>query len=83
MTEWELAAAIVAAAILPCLGICALAGVWDALAAVELASVLLTSVLLLLCEAFHRQPFVDLALTFAFVSALGALVFARLMEKEL
>jgi multisubunit Na+/H+ antiporter MnhF subunit len=47
------------------------------------ASVQLTSVLLLLCEALHRQPFVDLALTFAFVSALGALVFARLMEKDL
>jgi multisubunit Na+/H+ antiporter MnhF subunit len=36
-----------------------------------------------LCEGFHRQPFVDLALLFALLSMVGAMVFARLMETEL
>lgn len=83
MSEWELAATLVIAAIVPCLALCAVAKTPDALAAVEVGGVLLTSVLLLLSEAFHRQPFVDLALTFAFTSTLGALVFARMMEDEL
>ena len=83
MSEWELAAAILIAAVIPCLALCALTKAPDALAAVEVAGVLITSVLLLLSEAFHRQPFVDLAVTFAFTSTLGALVFARMMEGEL
>jgi multisubunit Na+/H+ antiporter MnhF subunit len=36
-----------------------------------------------LCEGFHRQPFIDLALLFAVMSVIGALAFARLMERHL
>jgi multisubunit Na+/H+ antiporter MnhF subunit len=36
-----------------------------------------------LCEGVHRQPFIDLALLFAFLSMIGAMAFARLMEGQI
>jgi multisubunit Na+/H+ antiporter MnhF subunit len=83
MNEWEIAAAVLGAAIVPCLAVCTLTGAMRALIALELAGTLLASALMALCEGFHRQPFIDLALLFAFLSMLGALAFARLMEREL
>lgn len=83
MNEWEIAAAVLAAAIIPCLGVCALTEAMAALTALELSGTLLSSALLALCEGFHRQPFADLALLFAFLSMLGAFAFARLMERDL
>ena len=83
MNEWEIAAAVLAGAILPCLGVTAFTDAPNALAALELAGTLLASALMALCEGFHRQPFVDLALLFAFLSIVGAFAFARLMERDL
>jgi multisubunit Na+/H+ antiporter MnhF subunit len=83
MNEWEIAAAVLAGAILPCLGVCALSDAVNALAGLELAGTILASALMALCEGFHRQPFIDLALVFALLSMLGAFVFARLMERDL
>ncbi|HWF73801.1 MAG TPA: monovalent cation/H+ antiporter complex subunit F [Solirubrobacteraceae bacterium] len=83
MNKWEIVAVVLAVAMLPCLGIAVFAGAGDALAAVEVASTLLTSVLMVLSEGFHRQPFVDLAVIFALVSIVGGLAFARLMERDL
>jgi multisubunit Na+/H+ antiporter MnhF subunit len=83
MNEWEIAAAVLGGAIIPCLGVCALSTAVNALAALELAGTLLASALMALCEGFHRQPFIDLALVFALLSMLGAFVFARLMERDL
>lgn len=83
MNEWEIAAAVLAGAIGPCLAVCAFATALDALAALELAGTLLSSALMALCEGFHRQPFIDLALLFALLTILGAFAFARLMERAL
>jgi multisubunit Na+/H+ antiporter MnhF subunit len=83
MNEWELAALVLAGAMLPCLGVCALASATGALAALEVASTLLTTILMLLSEGFHRQPFIDLALVFAVLSVIGAVAFARLMERDI
>jgi multisubunit Na+/H+ antiporter MnhF subunit len=83
MNEWEIAALVLAAAIVPCLVVCVLAQATSALAALELAGTLLASALMALCEGFHRQPFVDLALLFALLSVIGAMAFARLMERDL
>ena len=41
------------------------------------------TILVLLSEGFHRQPFVDLAVVFAPMSLVGSLLFARLMERNL
>ena len=73
MNEWEIAAAVIAGAILPCLGVTAFTDAPNALAAMELADTLLASALMALCEGFHRQPFVDLALLFALPAAVACI----------
>lgn len=83
MNEWEIAAAVLGAGLIPCLAVCVLTGVAGGLVALEVASVLVTTILMLLSEGLQRQPFIDLALTFAFGSLVGALVFARLLERDL
>jgi multisubunit Na+/H+ antiporter MnhF subunit len=83
MNEWEIAAAVLGFALMPCLAVCLLAGVADALAALEIAGVLVTTILVLLSEAFHRQAFIDLAVVLAPMALIGSLTFARLMERHL
>ncbi|MFZ1994131.1 MAG: MrpF/PhaF family protein [Solirubrobacteraceae bacterium] len=82
MNRWEIAALVLIAALLPCLVVAAFASAADALAAVEVASALAVTVLMLLSEGFHRQPFVDLAVVLALVSTVGSLTFARIMERD-
>jgi multisubunit Na+/H+ antiporter MnhF subunit len=81
MNEWEIAATVLGFALLPCLVACFVSDAPRALPAFELAGVLLSSILMLLAEGFHRQPFIDLAVVFAPMSLIGALAFARLMER--
>ncbi|MDQ6805411.1 MAG: hypothetical protein M3065_10705 [Actinomycetota bacterium] len=52
MNKWEIAAVVIAAAMLPCLGVAVFAGAEHALAAAEVTSALLTSVLLVLSQGF-------------------------------
>jgi multisubunit Na+/H+ antiporter MnhF subunit len=82
MNRWEIAALVLIAALLPCLMVAVLAGAAAALAAVEVASVLAVTALMLLSEGFRRQPFVDLAVVLALVSTVGSLTFARMMEHD-
>jgi multisubunit Na+/H+ antiporter MnhF subunit len=63
--------------------VCALASIADGLIALEVASTLLSTIMIALSEGLQRQPFIDLALTFALLSLLGALAFARLLERDL
>jgi multisubunit Na+/H+ antiporter MnhF subunit len=83
MNQWEVVAAVLGVALIACLGVCALAGVMHGLAALEVAGMLLTTVLMALSEGLQRQSFVDLAIVFALLSLVGALAFARLMERDL
>jgi multisubunit Na+/H+ antiporter MnhF subunit len=83
MSEWEIAAAVLAFALLPCLGVCFLAPPPHGLVALQIAAVLLSTILMLLAEGFHRQPFIDLAVVFAPLSLVGGLTFVRLMERNL
>jgi multisubunit Na+/H+ antiporter MnhF subunit len=83
MNEWEIAAVVLAGAIVPCVAICVVASAMDGLAAFEVASALATSALMALSEGFHRQPFIDLALILAVASLVGSLAFARLMEEDI
>jgi len=83
LNEWEIAAAVLGFALIPCGAIALLRDPPHGLAALELAGVLLTTILMLLAEGFHRQPFVDLAVVFAPLSLVGSLLYARLMERDL
>jgi multisubunit Na+/H+ antiporter MnhF subunit len=81
MNEWQIAATVLGFALVPCLVVCFLSEAGGALPALELGGVLLSTILVLLAEGFHRQPFVDLAVVFAPMSMIGAVAFARLMER--
>jgi len=83
MNEWEIAATVLGFALVPCALLAVFAEPPHGLAALEISAVLLTTILMLLSEGFHRQPFIDLAVVFAPMSTVGALIFARLMERHL
>jgi multisubunit Na+/H+ antiporter MnhF subunit len=83
MNEWEIAATVLGFALIACGLVALLTEPPSGLAAVEVAAVLLTTILMLLAEGFHRQPFIDLAVVFAPMSVVGSLMFARLMEQDL
>ena len=83
MNEWEIAATVLGFALIPCLAVALLAAPPHGLAGLQLASVLLSTILMLLSEGFHRQPFIDLAVVFAPLSLVGSFMFARLMERDL
>lgn len=83
MNEWEIAAAVLGLALLPCLLVCLLSPPAHGLVALEIGGVLATTILLLLSEGFHRQPFVDLAVVLAPLALVGSLTFARVMERHL
>ena len=83
MNEWEIAAAALGFALLPCIVIALALPPPHGLVALEIAGVLVCTILMLLAEGFHRQPFIDLAVVLAPMALVGALVFARVMEREL
>ncbi len=83
MSVWEICAAVLTAALLPCVGVCLFAGVASALAAIEVAGTVATTALMVLAQATGRQPFIDLAVVLGLLTLIGALAFARLMEQDL
>lgn len=83
MNEWEIAATVLGFALIPCASVALLLPPEHGLAAVQVAAVLVSTILVLLSEGFHRQPFIDLAVVFAPMSLVGSLMFARLMERNL
>lgn len=83
MNEWLIAATVLGFALIPCLGLALVAQAPHGLLALEIAGVLVSTILMLLSEGFHRQPFIDLAVVLAPMALVGSLVFARLMERQL
>jgi multisubunit Na+/H+ antiporter MnhF subunit len=83
VNEWEIAATILAFALIPCVAVCLFASPPHGLIALEIAGVLLCTILMLLSEGFHRQPFIDLAVILAPMALIGSLTFARVMERNL
>lgn len=53
------------------------------LIALEAGSTMCIVILLVLAEAYHREPFIDLALTLAVLTFGAGLVFARFLERWL
>ncbi|HET7760688.1 MAG TPA: monovalent cation/H+ antiporter complex subunit F [Gaiellaceae bacterium] len=77
MNVWLVAATVLLAGLVPCGWVLLRGRIEDALVAVELVSTLVTVVLLLLAEGFHRSVYFELALVLAAMSFVGALVFVR------
>ena len=82
MNAWLVAALVLMAALVPCVGVCVACPPPDGLVALELAGIVSALILLLLAEGLQRQPFVDLALVLAATAFAGSLGFARLLERR-
>ena len=79
MNVWLLAATVLLAGLVPCGWVLLRARLLDALVAFELTSTLVTVVLVLLAEGFHRSSYFVVPLVLAALSFVGALVFVRFL----
>jgi multicomponent Na+:H+ antiporter subunit F len=80
MNEWLLAAAILLVAMIAPGAVAVRGTATDGVVAVQFAGILAALALLVMAEAFGRQPFGDLALVLAVLSFAGTLAFARFLE---
>jgi multisubunit Na+/H+ antiporter MnhF subunit len=83
VNEWEIAAAVLGFALIPCIVVCLLRPPPDGLVALQIGGVIVCTILMLLAEGFRRQPFIEMAYVLAPMALIGSLVFARLMERHL
>jgi multisubunit Na+/H+ antiporter MnhF subunit len=79
MNVWLSAATILLVALVPCGWVLLRARLTEALVALELASTLITVILVLLAEGFHRSSYFVVPLVLAGLSFVGALVFIRFL----
>ena len=80
MNVWLIGATILLLAVFPCGWIVARAPLLDALVAIELISTVLTVVLLLIAEGYHRNSYFTLPLVLAFANVIAALIFIRFID---
>jgi multisubunit Na+/H+ antiporter MnhF subunit len=83
MNEWQVVAAVLGFLLIAAVPVALLASPPHGLVALEVASVLTATILMLLAEGEHRESFIDLAVVFVVLSTVGSLAFARLMERDL
>jgi len=79
---WLIAATVLLAGLLPCGWVLLRARIVDALVALELGSTVVTLVLLLLAEGFHRSSYFELPVVLAALSFVGTLVFIRFLGER-
>ena len=79
MNVWLSAATVLLMALLPCGWVLLRARLLDGIVALELATTLVTLVLVLLAEGFRRSSYFTLPLVLAAVGFVGTLVFVRLL----
>jgi multisubunit Na+/H+ antiporter MnhF subunit len=82
VNPWLVAATVLLTALVLPLWVLVRAPIMDALVALEAAGVITTTVLLLLAEGFHRTALFDPAVVLAVMTAIGALVYVRLLERR-
>jgi multisubunit Na+/H+ antiporter MnhF subunit len=76
---WLIAATVLLAGLLPCGWVLVRGRLTETLVALELGSTVVTLVLLLLAEGFHRSSYFELPLVLAALSFVGTLVFIRFL----
>jgi multisubunit Na+/H+ antiporter MnhF subunit len=79
---WLIAATVLLAGLLPCGWVLVRARIVDGLVALELGSTVVTLVLLLLAEGFHRSSYFELPVVLAALSFVGTLVFIRFLGER-
>jgi multisubunit Na+/H+ antiporter MnhF subunit len=79
MNVWLIAATVLLAGLVPCGWVLARGHEMDGVVALELASTIVTVVLVLLAEGFHRSSYFTVPVVLAALSFVGTLVFIRLL----
>ena len=79
MNVWLGAATVLLVGLVPCGWVLLRAQLLDAVVALELGSTVVTVVLVLLAEGFHRSVYFTLPLVLAGTSFVGALIFVRFL----
>jgi multicomponent Na+:H+ antiporter subunit F len=82
MNEWQIAAAVLLAGLVPCGWVCARRSFAEGVVALQLAGTLASLAALLIAVGEERQPFGDLALVLAAVSFAGTLLLARYLGES-
>jgi multisubunit Na+/H+ antiporter MnhF subunit len=82
MNGWQLAAAVLTGALLPCAWVCVRRSFAEGLVAIQLSATIAALALLTLAEAEARQTFAYLALVLTVLSFAGTLVFLRFLERQ-
>lgn len=82
MNIWIAAAIALCVGFIPCALVAARSDMCSALVALNLAGVLTVLILILLCLAFGRQPFIDLGVVLGPTSIVGLLAFVRFLERH-
>jgi multisubunit Na+/H+ antiporter MnhF subunit len=83
MNVWLIAATALLAGLVPCWWVLLRGRLTEALVALELASTVVSVVLLLLAEGFHRSSYFTLPLVLSAVAFVGTLVFIRFLGERL
>jgi multisubunit Na+/H+ antiporter MnhF subunit len=79
---WLVAATVLLAGLVPCAWVLVRGELTEALVALELSSTLVTVVLVLLSEGFHRSSYFTLPLVLAGLQFVGTLVFVRFLGER-
>lgn len=79
MNIWLIGATVLLAGLLPCGWVLLRGRLTEALVALELSGTIVTLVLLLLAEGFHRSSYFTLPLVAAALSFVGTMVFIRFL----
>jgi multicomponent Na+:H+ antiporter subunit F len=79
---WLIAATVLLAGLVPCGLVCLRAPLLDAIAGVELATSVVTLVLVLLAEGFHRSSYFTLPIVLAAMSFAGGLALVRFLARS-
>jgi multisubunit Na+/H+ antiporter MnhF subunit len=79
MNVWLIGATALLVGLVPCGWVLLRRRLTEALVALELSSTLVTLVLLLLAEGFHRSSYFELPVVLAALSFVGTLVFIRFL----
>lgn len=83
MSPWLSASVVLSAGLMICAVACLRCDPPAALAALNVASVVATMLMVTLTEAFARQPMIDLAVVAAPLSMVGSLAFARYLGRRM
>lgn len=83
MNDFLLAATVMLAGFIPIGVVCLRGGPMDALAALELAGALATTILLCLAEGFGRSSYFDVPVACATLTWVSGLIFARFLGRHI